>query len=59
MKSKPHKHAARTAHSLNISLSPWCCVQLKGIIKRLGFSGPSDYFQARIRLDSGLHLAHA
>jgi hypothetical protein len=43
---------------INVSLPPVLAVELDKIVARLGFKGPSDYFQASIRYDAGLNLRH-
>lgn len=50
------KYRHETAVPLNITLPPRLHKEMIKIIDEKGFNGPSDYFQARIRLDGGLTL---
>ena len=51
------KYSHQAAVPVNVTLPPLLHTKLYEVITRLGFSGPSDYFQARIRADAGLQLA--
>jgi hypothetical protein len=53
---KRRKQRYKTAVTLNLTIPPSLHEKLVEIINRKAFSGPSDYFQARIRLDSNLTL---
>lgn len=52
--SRKYRH--ETAVPVNITLPPLLHQKLFEMIRARGFSGPSDYIQNRIRLDSGLGL---
>jgi hypothetical protein len=56
MRPEDCKEGGRKAVAVNITLPPVLHERLFEIVERQGFSGPSDYFQSRIRLDSGLGL---
>ena len=50
------KNRYETSVPVNITLPPLLHEKLSELVKAKGFSGPSDYVQARIRLDAGLTL---
>lgn len=56
------KHRAKTKRGrvvpINLTLPPLLYQKLDELVLRHGFSGPSDYFQARIRADAGLSLTN-
>jgi hypothetical protein len=44
---------------INITLTPTLLDHAERIIAQHGYTGPSDYFSNRIRIDAGLVLAKA
>ena len=56
--AKHRKTRHQTAIPVNITLPPVLHGKLLILVQSHGFTGPSDYFQARIRSDAGLDLAH-
>jgi len=50
LKKKPHARSIRTT----ISLTPVLFDAGQDLVRRHGYSGLSDYIQARIRTDAGL-----
>lgn len=58
MTRKRNKHRGGEAVVINMSIPSALNAELAKILARMGFKGPSDYFQARIRLDAGLNLRH-
>lgn len=58
MKRHTRTHPRGESVVINVSLPPVLAVELDKIVARLGFKGPSDYFQASIRYDAGLNLRH-
>jgi hypothetical protein len=52
------KYRHETAVAVNITLPPVLHTKLGKIVRQFGYTGPSDYFQSRIRLDAGLNLKH-
>lgn len=57
MKTLGHrKYRHQKAVPVNLTVPPLLHEEMLKIIRQHGFNGPSDYFQARIRLDGGLLL---
>jgi len=50
------KYNHETAVAVNVTLPPLLHQKMVELVRDRGFSGPSDYFQSRIRLDAGLGL---
>jgi hypothetical protein len=53
------KKSYQRAVRLNITIPSSLMPELDKILIRQNFSGPADYFQARVRLDAGLDLKPA
>lgn len=51
------KNRYETAVPVNLTLPPLLHKKLQELVQLKGFTGPSDYFRERIRMDCGLTLA--
>lgn len=52
------KYRHEVAVPVNVTLPPLLHQKLSEVVAQLGFSGPSDYSQSRIRHDAGLTFHH-